>query len=177
MKHSSLETVPKEDSVLYSAACLASVITQHNVAKRVWTVFRAPLSWTMVAVRDFSEEDGILWAPRGPLPAPVRYSSTSSDLVSGPQWVLLEKAAKPRPLEAGRGFCDQLCPELFSQWLPRNHVLSLRKNRQDQLSCRTVCNGLISVKDSAPFSLNSHRKWYLKTTWAGSMLRPLWSRS
>lgn len=50
-----------------------------------------------------------------------------------PQWVHSDEAAQPRLFEPRSGFC---VPEPFNQWLPRDHVFSLRKDRQGQLPHR-----------------------------------------
>lgn len=47
---------------------------------------------------------GCLW----PVPCSVRVQLNTQGLSLWAQWVLLDKAPKPRPLEARGGFCDQL---------------------------------------------------------------------
>lgn len=103
---------------------------------------------------------GSLW----PVPCSVRVHLNIWGLSLWAQWVLLDKAPKPRPLEVRGGFCHQLCPKLFNQWLPRSQMFFFRKSRQDWLSCRTVCDGLILAKNSASLSLTSHCRWHLKNT-------------
>lgn len=139
-----------------SFSCLCNYSAERR--QKILDSFQSSIAMNSGYCARFKREDGFWWVPCGQFPARVRVQLNIRGLSLWAQWVLLDKAPKPRPLEARGGFCHQLCPRLSNQWLPRNQMFLLRKTRQDRLSCRAVCDGLILAKNSASLSLDSHRR-------------------